>query len=147
MNILPYSRQVQYYETDRMGIAHHSNYFRWMEEARLDAMKQAGIDVSELEDMGIMIPVTRIECRYIRPFHFGDRLTVSVRITSYNGIRLACGYEIFRGEEKSPAAIGASEHCFLNSQTQMPVNLTRKFARQSTILTACMQKDVNGETT
>ena len=37
-----YTHVVQYYETDRMGITHHSNYIRWMEEAR----------VAMLEDMG-----------------------------------------------------------------------------------------------
>ena len=30
----PYRHLVQYYETDMMGIAHHANYIRWMEEAR-----------------------------------------------------------------------------------------------------------------
>jgi acyl-CoA thioester hydrolase len=30
-----YSHKVQYYETDKMGITHHSNYVRWMEEARI----------------------------------------------------------------------------------------------------------------
>ena len=40
MEIKPYERMVYYYETDRMGIVHHSNYIRWFEEARLDWMKQ-----------------------------------------------------------------------------------------------------------
>ena len=31
-----YQHKVQYYETDKMGIVHHSNYVRWMEEARID---------------------------------------------------------------------------------------------------------------
>ena len=29
-----YVHTVKYYETDRMGFTHHSNYVRWMEEAR-----------------------------------------------------------------------------------------------------------------
>ena len=29
-----YEHKVQYYETDQMGIVHHSNYIRWFEEAR-----------------------------------------------------------------------------------------------------------------
>ena len=28
-----YIRKVQYHETDKMGVVHHSNYIRWMEEA------------------------------------------------------------------------------------------------------------------
>ena len=34
----PYCHKVQYYETDRMGVTHHSNYIRWMEEARVDLL-------------------------------------------------------------------------------------------------------------
>lgn len=40
----PYLHKVQYYETDKMGIAHHSNYIRWMEEARwIFWKKSAGV--------------------------------------------------------------------------------------------------------
>ena len=37
-----YIRKVQYHETDKMGIAHHSNYIKWMEEARIDFLEQIG---------------------------------------------------------------------------------------------------------
>ena len=48
--IKPYDRSVYYYETDRMQIVHHSNYIRWIEEARLDWMKQIGWDYKSIED-------------------------------------------------------------------------------------------------
>ena len=54
----PYVHQVQYYETDRMGITHHSNYIRWMEEARVDFLRQIGWGYDRLEAMGIVSPVT-----------------------------------------------------------------------------------------
>ena len=38
--IIPYTRKVAYYETDQMGIVHHSNYIRWFEEARIDFLSQ-----------------------------------------------------------------------------------------------------------
>ena len=52
-----YIRKVQYYETDRMGIVHHSNYIRWFEEARIFYMEKMGYSYSEMEKTGIMIPV------------------------------------------------------------------------------------------
>ena len=45
MQIVPYEHKAQYYETDKMGIIHHSNYIRWFEEARIDYMEQAGITI------------------------------------------------------------------------------------------------------
>ena len=47
-----YKHTVQYYETDKMGITHHSNYIRWMEEARVDFLKSTGFGYDKLEEMG-----------------------------------------------------------------------------------------------
>ncbi|MFR6379821.1 MAG: acyl-CoA thioesterase [Evtepia sp.] len=41
----PYQHTVQYYETDKMGIVHHSNYIRWMEEARVAYLAQLGWNI------------------------------------------------------------------------------------------------------
>lgn len=60
---LPYIHTVQYYETDKMGITHHSNYIRWMEEARIDFLAQMGWDYVKLESLGIVSPVTAVECK------------------------------------------------------------------------------------
>ena len=53
-----YRHTVQYYETDRMGIVHHSNYIRWMEEARVDYLAQLGWGLERLEAMGSVSPAT-----------------------------------------------------------------------------------------
>ena len=37
-----YKHEVKYYECDRMGITHHSNYVRFMEEARVDYLDRLG---------------------------------------------------------------------------------------------------------
>ena len=51
MELRPYRRKAYYYETDRMDIVHHSNYVRWLEEARVDLMEQLGYDHEDLIDM------------------------------------------------------------------------------------------------
>ena len=37
-----YERKAYYHETDQMGIIHHSNYLKWMEEARIALMDELG---------------------------------------------------------------------------------------------------------
>ena len=59
-----YKHKVHYYETDRMGFTHHSNYIRWMEEARIDFFDRLGWSYRKFEDEGIISPVTAIECKY-----------------------------------------------------------------------------------
>ena len=51
-----FQHKVQYYETDRMGITHHSNYVRWMEEARVHFLEQIGWGYDRLESSGILSP-------------------------------------------------------------------------------------------
>ena len=48
--IKPYQHLAKYYETDQMGIIHHSNYIRWFEEARIDYMNQIGLTYKKMED-------------------------------------------------------------------------------------------------
>ena len=48
-----YQHKVQYYETDKMGITHHSNYIRWMEEARVEYLARHGWHLQKLEAMGV----------------------------------------------------------------------------------------------
>ena len=60
----PYQHTVQYYEPDKMGIVHHSNYIRWMEEARVAYLAQLGWNIEMLEAMGAISPVTGLEAHY-----------------------------------------------------------------------------------
>ena len=50
-----YRRKAQYHETDQMGIIHHSNYVKWMEEARIDFMKELGFGYGEVEKRGLSL--------------------------------------------------------------------------------------------
>ena len=78
----PYFHRVQYYETDKMGCVHHSNYIRWMEEARVDFLEQIGIGFPMMEARGIYSPVTHVECRYRRPTRFDEEIRISVHVAA-----------------------------------------------------------------
>ena len=71
-NVYAYEREANYYETDKMGIIHHSNYIRWFEEARIGFMKNIGFPYDAMEDNGIMMPVLSVECDYKSSVRFGD---------------------------------------------------------------------------
>ena len=64
IKIRPYEHHAKYYETDQMGIIHHSNYIKWMEEARMDLMEQIGLSYKEMEAMEIISPVLSVSCEY-----------------------------------------------------------------------------------
>ena len=75
-----YRRIVQYYETDKMGITHHSNYIRWMEEARTDFFKNVGWDYNELEKTGVICPVVSVTCDYKKTTTYEDKISIDVKI-------------------------------------------------------------------
>lgn len=109
-----YEHKVQYYETDKMGIVHHSNYIRWMEEARVDFLEQIGWGVDKLESLGIVSPVTAVNCVYKASTFFAETVSVFVAVEEFKGVRLKLKYEIRKGN-KTLACEGHSEHCFLNA--------------------------------
>lgn len=108
-----YKHRVQYYETDKMSITHHSNYIRWMEEARGYFLSNIGWPYDRMEKEGIVSPVTAVECKYRRSTTFPDEISIRVYIQSFNGIRLCVGYEMKNADEQI-VCTGHTEHCFLD---------------------------------
>lgn len=109
-----YKRKVFYYETDQMGIVHHSNYIRWFEEARIDYMEQMGLGYDQMEEQGIISPVLSVEAKYMRMLHFGDSITIDTWVKEYNGIKLTVEYEVVCDQTGKVHCKGNSKHCFLN---------------------------------
>ncbi len=111
MTITPYIHKVAYYETDRMGIVHHSNYIRIMEEARLDFLSQIGFGYDEMEKNGVISPVTAVSGRYKKTTTYPDEISVTVTVTEATRALLKLGYEMKVGD--TVVFTGESEHCFL----------------------------------
>ena len=109
-----YIHKVKYYETDKMGITHHSNYVRWMEEARLDFFDQIGLGYKQLEAEGIISPVMGIECDFKGTTTFDDRIEITVGVESFNGVILVMDYSMANAEDLKPVCTGKSRHCFVN---------------------------------
>ena len=71
-----YYRKAQYHETDQMGIIHHSNYVKWMEEARIGYMSRMGFSYKKVEELGVISPVVEISVAY-RKMKSGSALALS----------------------------------------------------------------------
>lgn len=78
-----YRRKVHYYETDQMGIVHHSNYIRWFEEARIDLMDRMGLGYAQMEAEGILSPVLSVQADYLRMVYF-----ITIMQEGQNGVNV-----------------------------------------------------------
>ncbi|MBR1744221.1 MAG: acyl-CoA thioesterase [Lachnospiraceae bacterium] len=121
-----YIRDVNYYETDRMGIVHHSNYIRYFEEARLFMMEKAGLNYAAIEERGIIIPVLFVNCEYVKPLRYGDTFRVETRLSGYRGLKMEVSYEIYSERTGELCTTGESGHCFLYPDMK-PVRMKRDF--------------------
>ncbi len=120
-----YTHRVNYYETDRMGITHHSNYIRWMEEARIDFLEQLGWGYDKIEEMGIISPVTAVDCRYKNTTTFADVVTIDVWVAEFRGVKLKIGYQMTKADG-TPVCEAFSEHCFLNRDGKI-ISMKREY--------------------
>ena len=122
----PYRHKVQYYETDKMGVTHHANYVRWMEEARVDLLERMGWGYDRMEALGIQSPVTGVECSYKTPTTFGDTVEIRAGIREYRGVHLVMEYEMRRLGDGRVVLEGTSRHCFLDREGRF-LRLSRDF--------------------
>lgn len=118
----PYSHKVQYYETDGMGVVHHSNYIRWMEEARGDFLEQAGLSYAEMEKQGHFSPVLTVSCAYKSSARYGDTVLITTELTEFGSARFTHRYSIVDSITGALRATGETTHCFLNREGR-PISL------------------------
>ena len=88
-----YQRRVAYYETDAMGVVHHSNYIRYFEDARVDWMRERGLINFHAPAGEFVFAVHELNCNFRSPLKFNDLFDVAVR-AELDGVRIRLEYEI-----------------------------------------------------
>jgi len=119
-----FERKMNYYETDRMGIVHHSNYIRFLEEARCYWLEQVGMPFSSLEEKGVTIPVLGVNCEYKHHVTFADVIQIRVFVKEYSGVRMTIGYDVTNKKTGQVVINAETKHCFTNRDLK-PVNLKK----------------------
>ena len=126
MPFRPYRHKAQYYETDTMKIVHHSNYIRWMEEARVDMLEQMGLGYDVMERDGVLSPVLSVSAQYKSMTRFPETVEITVRLVRYTGVRFDIVYEMRDAATGSLRCLGESSHCFIDG-SGAPISVKRKF--------------------
>ena len=119
----PYRHKVKYYECDPMGVVHHSNYVRFMEEALVEMMDRLGFGYERMEAEGVISPVLSLTCKFLRPAHFQEVVEISVRLSSSTAMKVSFAYEM--RVEGNVVMTAESTHCFL--ENGRPVSLEKRF--------------------
>ncbi len=135
-----YEHVVQYYETDQMGIVHHSNYIRWFEEARIYYFDKIGLGYKQMEEQGIISPVVAVSAKYKVSAKFYDTAEIDIKFTRYTGVRLFVSYEVKNKDTGDIFCTGESEHCFVSPEGGI-LSVKRAFPEVSAILEGYVEKE------
>jgi acyl-CoA thioester hydrolase len=116
--------RVRYAETDQMGVVHHAVYPIWFEAARSDLFRAIHMPYSEFEAEGVILMVTEMNCRFLRPAHYDELLIVEVTPRLLTPVRLMIEYQVTRSSDGVLIASGYTRHAFADKQGR-PINLKK----------------------
>ncbi len=90
--------RVYYEDTDLAGIVYYANYLRFIERARSEMVRAAGIDQTEMKAQGLVFAVRRVEADYLSPAKYDDQIEVRTTLTRVKGASFDMPQEVFRGD-------------------------------------------------
>lgn len=136
-----YIRKLNYYETDKMGVIHHSNYIRFLEEARSRWLEELGISMEFLESNGYTIPTLEVNCKYKHHVTSGDTIIIIPRITEFNGVRMTVSYEVTEQKTGKVVIEAWTKHCFTNRELR-PINMKKKDEKVNKIFEDLLNEEI-----
>tara|TARA_B100000508_G_scaffold118450_1_gene98531 strand:- start:45786 stop:46205 length:420 start_codon:yes stop_codon:yes gene_type:complete len=122
------SLRVRYGETDQMGYCYYGNYAQYFEVGRVEALRKMGMSYRELEENGIMLPVSKYSVEYLFPAKYDDLLTITTYITKLDGVRLTFDYEI-HNEDQRLVSKASTTLVFVNKETMRPSSPPESFIK------------------
>ena len=117
---------VRYYETDQMGIVHHSNYIRYFECGRSAMMAGIGLPIEMIARAGIMLPMVAVGCRDKRTKKMGDRIRIVSIIDKVPTAKMVVRSEIYNQKDELLVE-GSVTLGFIDAQTRRPVRCPQNF--------------------
>ncbi|MFZ5973787.1 MAG: acyl-CoA thioesterase [Bacillota bacterium] len=129
---------VRYAETDRMGIVHHSNYAVWFEEARTEFLNALGYSYAQIEDEGILLPLTDLKCSFKKPAQYEEDIIVRTRISRATCVRIQFVYEVLDVNDGSLIATGQTDHAWTDAAL-VPVNIMKRLPDIYAVLCRCIE--------
>ena len=113
--------RVRYAETDQMGYCYYGNYAQYCEVGRVEALREIGMSYKDLEDMGVMLPVSEFSIKYKYPAKYDDELRIVTYVKEVNGPRIIFDYELFN--ESDRLLVKASTTLvFVSAETMRPTS-------------------------
>jgi acyl-CoA thioester hydrolase len=114
-----------------MGYVYYGNYAYYYEQARAEAIRSLGFSYKDLEELGTMMPITRMNIKYIKPALYDELLTIKTIVPTMPHRIIIFEYEVYN-EKKELINEGENHLIFLDT-------ITRKIKTAPEILTVSLK--------
>ncbi|WP_274311768.1 1,4-dihydroxy-2-naphthoyl-CoA hydrolase MenI [Staphylococcus hyicus] len=118
--------ESRYQETDQMGVIYHGNYATWFEVARTDYIRKLGLDYSEMEQEGVVSPVTELNINYKKSVTYPEKVTVKTWVSKFSKLRSRYQYEIYN-ENGEIVTTGFTDNVIITKDDRKPLRLDKRF--------------------
>ncbi|RLJ70289.1 acyl-CoA thioester hydrolase [Hydrogenivirga caldilitoris] len=106
-----YKRRVQFYDTDAQGIVHHSNYFRYFEEARGEFLRSLGLPYKTVREKGYEVVLLEACCNFKKPLLYDELVEIELSLEELDRFTFSFVYLVSVGGELR--AEGRTKHCMV----------------------------------
>lgn len=118
--------RIHYALTDQMGLVYHGHYAQFYEIGRTESLRSLGLTYKEVEATGVIMPVTEIHSRFIRPALYDDLITVVTTVKEMPlHHKIVFHSEIFN-EKNELLNVGDVTLYFMDSKTMKRVEMPAK---------------------
>ncbi len=117
MFVFNHQVRVRYGDTDQMGYVYYGNYAYYYEQARAEAIRSAGVSYKEIETSGTLMPIARMNIKYILPAYYDELLTIKTVIPHMPGRIIIFQYFI-TNEKEETINEGETHQVFLDTKSQ-----------------------------
>lgn len=135
------SINVRFYETDMMGIAHHSNHFRWFEMARIEFLRHIGVTLGAMMKEDIVFPIMNVSCEYKEPARFDDIINIETYLVKMTRAQMVFRYRMRRASDGVLLATGETKNAFMSQSTGKIVRLDDIFYKPLVAAVEVMDDD------
>jgi acyl-CoA thioester hydrolase len=102
--------RVRYIEIDQMGVVNNVNYFRWLEEGRVEHLRKLGVPLIEIEKGGTFLMIVETHCNYLAPARYDELLFLETWISHVGTKSIRFDYQVIRRDRSQVVARAHSVH-------------------------------------
>ncbi len=126
--MIEWTHRVHFQETDGMRVVYHGNYLNWLEAARVEYLRAAGITLGDLMAAGIVFPIVDIHVRYLASARYDDEILVRAYLTHADRAKMEFSYDVIRKSDGALLVKAESTGTFTSMETGRITRLPKEMA-------------------